>query len=162
MRTIVVAVLVAAATAVDGNELQSQQRDVQRIGVKTLGASAGSAIGVLATLKIGRDCGAEDLGCHLRRIGVAGVASVIGASVLGYVAADALPPSVESDPSFPGLLIGSVVGAAAGAGVIKLMDEGGANPSGALALLAYSLTQGLFAALVSELPPFQRQVQPLN
>jgi hypothetical protein len=164
MRAIVGAVMTAAAIAVHASVMHSQERDTriwQAIGVKTVGATAGSALGVLGTIKIGRRCGAEDLSCHLRRIGIAGVASVIGASSVGYIAARTLPPSVATEPMFPGLLVGAVVGVAGGAGMIKLMDEAGSNPSGMTALLVYSLTQGLLTAVISELLPFGGRQMPL-
>ena len=91
------------------------------------------------------DCG-DDLECIFDE--VAGVLAISSAGAT--IGAWALGRAADTSPSFVGSALGSIVGAAAGLGVLKLLDE--IDPDydeGTGAIIGFSLTQGVFTAIGS-------------
>lgn len=130
---------------------QQPRRGVAAFTVEALGGTAGSLAGVGLGLVIARAndrCGSEDLACDLRQAATTGAASVVGATAGTYLVGRA----ANTEPSFAGSLIGAVAGAAAGVGVIHLLtEETQLARNNATLVVAYSVTQGIVAALGSRI-----------
>lgn len=92
------------------------------------------------------DCAVEDLGCNLEN-----VFSAIAVGTLGSaVGADVLGSAARTRPSRIGVVLGSVVGAAAGVGLWHLLTEelNAINNTGA-AMASFAIAQGTVTALGS-------------
>ena len=118
---------------------------------ETVGGVGGSLLGVGGGLLIANaanDCESEDLACNLEQAATTGLVSVIGATAGTYLVGRA----ANTQPSFVGSLLGAVAGAAAGVGVIHLLtEESNLANNNATLVAAYSVTQGIVAALGSRL-----------
>ena len=134
-------------------EAQRETRSAaSAFAIETLGGTAGSALGVGAGLLISRatnECQSEeDLECQLRQAATTGLVSVVGATAGTYLVGRA----ANAEPSFAGSLIGALAGAAAGVGVIHLLtEEANVSSNNTTLVVAYSLTQGVVAALGSRI-----------
>lgn len=118
--------------------------------IEFAGAMAGSLIGLGAGLLIAspNECDSEDIACILERLGWVGLMSVVAAPAGTMLVGD----WADTRPSLLGAAIGSVAGAVAGVGVLKLTEEIDDDPFPALfALIAYSGTHGLLTAAGSRI-----------
>jgi hypothetical protein len=111
-----------------------------------VGSLAGFGLGVLITDP--EDCSSDDLLCYLEDVGIAlaisGGTAGLGAVLAGRVA--------DTHPSVPGAFVGSVVGIAAGLGVVHLIsEEFDLSRDRAALWLGYTVTQGVVTALGSRL-----------
>ena len=112
----------------------------------TLGSVAGVALG-LAAARID-SCDSEDLACILSGLSVGGLGGVVGAT-LGTVV---VGRSFDTRPSTAGAIVGSVVGVAAGLGVVHIITEEASTRLGRVGgVLVFSTTQGLLTALGSRI-----------
>jgi hypothetical protein len=115
--------------------------------------AAGGAVGSLAGFGLGalamRDsCEAEDLECYLDAVGAVVLSASVG-STLGAWAAGEIG---GTEPSLLGAALGSLAGAVAGAGIIKLIDEADSDGGdGGGAGFAFVVTQGMVTALGSRI-----------
>ena len=110
-----------------------------------LGSAAGFGLGL--ALLDDNDCG-DDLGCIFRD--VAGV--LAGASAGATLGSWALGDAADTEPSVGGAALGSLAGAVAGLGVIKLLDEAAPDlDEGAVAVIGFAVSQGIFTALGSRI-----------
>ena len=127
------------------------------LAIEAVGGVAGSLAGVGAGLLITRavnECESEDLVCDLRRVTTTAVASVIGAAAGTYVAGRA----ADTDPSLLGGILGALAGTAAGVGVVHLLtEETNVARNNATLVIAYSVTQGIVAAVGSRVVASFRQ-----
>lgn len=116
---------------------------------------AGGTVGSLAGLGLGLalartdECNSEDLGCLLNGVAVGLVTSAVGAAAGAYAAGR----WQDTEPSGWGAAIGAVAGAAAGVGVIKLIEEtsSGGGVEGFAAVVVYGVAHGLVTAAFSRL-----------
>jgi hypothetical protein len=111
-----------------------------------VGSLGGFGLGVLITDP--EDCSSDDLLCYLEDVGIAlaisGGTAALGAVLAGRVA--------DTHPSVPGAFVGSVVGIAAGLGVVHLIsEEFDLSRDRAALWLGYTVTQGVVTALGSRL-----------
>lgn len=128
----------------------AQQTGVRAFGIEAAGGIAGSmaGIGIVSVIHGGlaRSCDPEDLACIMKRVGAAGVGSVIGAAA-GTVVAGRIG---RTNPSLLGASIGALAGAAAGVGVVHLLgEEMNLNFDRTTSFLTYSVVQGIVTALGS-------------
>ena len=112
----------------------------------TLGSLAGFGAGIL--LAEDQDC-EDDLQCELTQAGVAVGLATMGATLGNW----AIGRAADTGPSFAGAAVGSLVGAAAGIGVVKLLDEmdSSSSPSQGAIVVGFSVTQGVLTALGSRI-----------
>jgi hypothetical protein len=120
--------------------------------IEALGGTAGSALGVGAGLLVSHAAGEceseEDLECDLRQAATTGLVSVVGATAGTYLVGRA----ANTESSFAGSLLGALAGAAAGVGVIHLLtNEANLSSNNTTLVVAYSVTQGIVAALGSRI-----------
>lgn len=116
---------------------------------------AGGTVGSLAGLGLGialarpDECSNEDLGCILNGLAVGLVTSTVGAGAGAYAAGR----WQDTEPSGWGAALGAVAGAAAGIGVLKLIEESnsGRGAEGFSAAIVYGVTHGLVTAAFSRL-----------
>ena len=112
----------------------------------TVGSLAGVALG-LAVASVD-SCDSEDLSCILSGISVGGLGGVIGATLGTVVAGRRL----DTRPSAAGAFIGSLIGVAAGIGVVHLITEEASTRLGRVgSVLVFSTTQGVVTALGSRI-----------
>jgi hypothetical protein len=141
--TLLVLVLVLAAPA------SAQRSGGSAWAIEAAGGTLGSAAGFGLGLAIfdDDDCG-DDLGCIFSD--VAGV--LVSASTGATLGTWALGRAADTGPSLGGAVLGSLVGAVAGLGAIKLLDE--ADPDldeGAVAVIGFGVSQGAITALGSRI-----------
>jgi hypothetical protein len=115
--------------------------------IEAAGGSVGSLAGFGAgVLFVDDDCG-DDLDCILDAVGTvlltASTGSTLGAWAFGKMA--------DTNSSLVGAALGSLAGAAAGLGVIKLIDEAGGSGEGAGAVIGFSVAQEMVTALGSRI-----------
>jgi hypothetical protein len=117
--------------------------------IETAGGSVGSLAGFgVGALMARGDCEAEDLECYLDAVGRVLLTASAGATLGAW----ALGKAADTEPSLIGAAVGSLAGALAGAGVIKLIDEasdGGGGDGGAV--IGFSIAQGAVTALGSRI-----------
>jgi hypothetical protein len=113
--------------------------------------AAGATIGSVAGFGIGLaifdddDCG-DDLDCIFEDVAGVLAFSSVGATMGIW----ALGSAANTDPSFGGALIGSLAGAAAGLGILKVLEEIDSDWSeGAPAVIGFTVTQGVLTAIGS-------------
>lgn len=146
-----------AALLAGASHLQAQKSDragSQAFLIETVGATVGSAagFGIAVALASPDDCG-EDLGCTLRKLGLALLVSAGGAATGDLVVGS----MVGTRPSAPGAVVGSLAGIAAGVGVVHLLSEElDLTRSDAALFISYSLTQGIVTALGSRIGAWLR------
>ena len=145
--------LLFLATICAAPSLHAQRVESNRYAafpVEAAGGIAGSLIGAGAGLLIlNKSCDSEDLVCDLTRAGLAISLATVGSAAGTVIAGRA----GNTNPSTGGAIVGSLVGAAAGLGVVHLMTEelNVAHGSTAASILAFSITQGLVTALGSRI-----------
>jgi uncharacterized membrane protein YfcA len=119
--------------------------------VEAVGGVVGSLVGVGAGLLIANAvnaCESEDLVCDIRRVTTTGVASIAGAT-LGTVVAGR---TADTQPSTLGAFLGALAGTAAGVGMVHLLtEETKIARNNATLVVAYSVTQGIVAAVGSRI-----------
>lgn len=123
---------------------------VNAFAIEAAGGTVGSLAGVALGLAVARvdSCDSEDLSCILSGISVGGLGGVIGAT-LGTVVAGR---RFDTRPSAAGAFIGSLVGVAAGIGVVHLITEEASTRLGRVgSVLVFSTTQGVVTALGSRI-----------
>jgi hypothetical protein len=148
-RTLLFAVtFTALATSVEAQRVETGR--LVAFPVEAAGGILGSVIGAgVGVLILHKSCDSEDVVCDLTRagaaIGLATVGSAAGAIVAGRAA--------NTNPSTPGAILGSLVGAVAGIGIVHLMTEELSIALGntAASIAAFSITQGIVTALGSRL-----------
>ena len=136
-----------AATAHAQRETRS---GVSAFAIEAAGGTVGSLAGVALGLAVARvdSCDSEDLTCILSGLSVGGLGGVIG-STLGTVV---VGRKFDTRPSTVGAILGSLVGVAAGIGVVHLITEEASTRLGrAGSVLVFSTTQGLVTALGSRI-----------
>jgi hypothetical protein len=113
--------------------------------------AAGGTIGSVAGFGIGmaifdeEDCG-DDLVCIFE--GVAGVLALSSAGAT--VGTWGLGSAANTNPSVLGAALGSIVGAAAGLGMLKVLEEIESDwDEGTAAIVGFTVTQGVFTAIGS-------------
>jgi hypothetical protein len=117
--------------------------------LEAAGAVGGSLVGVGLGILIAQpdDCG-EDLSCTLNDVALVGLSSAVGAAGGDYL----VGRLADTDPDLLGAALGAVLGAAAGAGLLKLLEEAGTGANeGAVAVISFSVTQGLLTAAGSRI-----------
>ena len=136
-----------AATA----QAQRQTRSgVSGFAIEAAGGTVGSLAGVALGLAVARvdSCDSEDLACILSGLSVGGLGGVIGAT-LGTVI---VGRRFETRPSTAGAIVGSLVGVAAGIGIVHLITEEASTRLGRVgSVLVFSTSQGLVTALGSRI-----------
>jgi hypothetical protein len=152
MRIVVASIsasLLFGAAGVQPLGAQRMRPAAQAFAIEASGATAGSLIAVVAAHQLANRvrgvCPVEDLGCLIKRIGLMGSASVVGAAGGGYLSGRV----ADTRPSGVGSVLGAAVGVAAGAGVLHLMGENLDIHSRPALAVTYALVQGLSTALVS-------------
>lgn len=113
--------------------------------IETAGGTVGSLAGFGLGLAVSRpdECNNEDLACILNGVAVGLATSAVGAGAGAYGAGR----WQNTEPSGWGAALGGVLGAAAGLGVVKLMDETSpGSGEGIGAIVAYGVTHGLVTA----------------
>jgi hypothetical protein len=135
----------AAATGVAGQ----QRSGGEAWAIEAGGGAAGSLVGFgVGALMARGDCESEDLECYLDAVGRVVLTASAGATLATW----ALGRATGTEPSLLGTALGSLAGAFAGAGVIKLLDEassGGGDGGGAV--IGFSIAQGAVTALGSRI-----------
>jgi uncharacterized membrane protein YfcA len=143
--------LVPVALTAQREPERQLRRGSAALTFETLGGIAGSLVGVgggLLIAKAGNECGNEDLACGLEQAATTGLVSIVGATAGTYLAGRA----ANTEPSVLGAFLGSIAGVAAGVGVIHLLtEESKVASNNATLVAAYSITQGLVAAIGSRL-----------
>jgi hypothetical protein len=128
---------------------ESAPSGTRRFAVEAAGGVLGSAVGAtvgLAAFRVDKCPVDDDVKCVLGRLSLTGATSVVGAT-LGVVL---LGRAQDTEPSIGGAFIGSVAGAAAGAGVLSVTSGSRAGTSGHITrVVLYSLAQGVVAAVGS-------------
>ena len=116
--------------------------------IEAAGGIAGSLAGFALVYSAADDCEPEDLACDLGHAGAAvGVSTAAAAG--GVFLAGRLG---KTDPSGVGAALGALVGAVAGLGMAHLVtEELNVVNSDAGAIITYSVTQGIVAALGSRI-----------
>ena len=126
-------------------------RGAAAFGIEAAGGTAGSLAGEGVGLAISRAndrCDSEDLACGLRQAATTGAVSVIGATAGTFL----VGRSANTEPSVVGSFLGAIAGAAAGVGVIHLLnEETNVASNNATLVVAYSITQGIVAAIGSRI-----------
>ena len=121
----------------------------QAFAIEAAGATAGSLAAVIAAHQIANRthgvCPVEDLGCLIKRIGIMGASSAVGAAGGGYLAGRV----GRTRPSGTGSALGGIAGVAIGAGALHVLGETLDIHNRPTAALAYAVVQGLSTALVS-------------
>ena len=123
---------------------------VSAFAIEAAGGTVGSLAGVAVGLAAARidSCDSEDLACILSGLSVGGLGGVVGAT-LGTVVAGR---RFDTRPSTAGAIVGSLVGVAAGLGVVHLITEEASTRLGRVGgVLVFSTTQGLVTALGSRI-----------
>lgn len=123
---------------------------VSAFAIETAGGTVGSLAGVALGLAVARvdSCDSEDLACILSGLSIGGLGGVIGAT-LGTVV---VGRRFDTRPSTAGAIAGSLVGVAAGLGVVHLITEEASTSLGRVGgVLVFSTTQGLVTALGSRI-----------
>ena len=147
LASLIVLLCVPAVTA----EAQKVTRSgVSAFAIEAAGATVGSLAGVGIGLAAARidSCDSEDLACILSGLSVGGLGGVIGATVGDVV----VGRSFNTRPSTAGAIVGSLLGAAAGLGVVHLITEEASTRLGRVGgVLVFSTTQGLVTALGSRI-----------
>ncbi len=146
LRILLTVVSLAVTPAVTG--AQTSPASSRAFVVEAAGGILGSAAGAVAGLVISKveDCGVDDLACTIKGLGVAGVGSVIGATAGTVIAGR----SINSRPSVPGALIGSLLGAVAGVAVVHgLTEEVNLHLDKPMTIAVYAISQGLVSAIGS-------------
>jgi hypothetical protein len=118
--------------------------------IEAAGATVGSLAGVTLGLAVSRidRCDSEDLACILSGLSVGGVGGVVGATVGTLI----VGRQFNTRPSTAGAIVGSIVGVAAGLGVVHLMTEEATIKLGRISgVLVFSATQGLVTAVGSRI-----------
>jgi hypothetical protein len=149
----VAAMVVSAACLWAPTHLGAQESEgpagVAAFGLEAAGAVGGSLVGVGLGILIAQpdDCG-EDLSCTLNDVALVGLSSAVGAAGGDYL----VGRLADTDPDLLGAALGAVLGAAAGAGLLKLLEEAGTGANeGAVAVISFSVTQGLLTAAGSRI-----------
>jgi hypothetical protein len=141
-------ILVAVLAAAPG--LAGQQRGGgEAWAIEAAGGSVGSLVGFgVGALMARGDCEAEDLECYLDAVGRVLLTASAGATLGTW----GLGKATDTEPSLVGAALGSLAGALAGAGVIKLIDEASSNSdAGGGAVIGFSIAQGAVTALGSRI-----------
>jgi hypothetical protein len=111
----------------------------------TLGSAAGFGLGL--AIFDDDDCG-DDLACIFSDVAGVLFSAFTGAALGTWL----LGRTADTEPSLGGAVVGSLAGAVAGLGVVKLLDE--ADPDldeGAAAVIGLALSQGVLSALGSRI-----------
>lgn len=125
-----------------------QQTGASALATEAAGATIGSLIGFGAVYLTREGCDADDLGCVLERVSVGLVLSTVGAAAGAHLAGNWR----DTQPSGWGATLGAIVGAAGGLGAWHLFtEELDISNDPAVAILGYSLTQGIFTAIGSRI-----------
>src|SRR5215211_7434443 len=136
------------ATAADAQ--RATRSGVRAFVMEAAGGTVGSLAGVTLGLAVARidNCDSEDLACILSGLSVGGLGGVVGAT-LGTVVAGR---RFDTRPSTAGAIVGSLVGVAAGLGVVHLITEEASTRLGRVGgVLVFSTTQGLLTGLGSRI-----------
>ena len=136
------------ATAADAQ--RATRSGVRAFVIETAGGTVGSLAGVTLGLAVARidNCDSEDLACILSGLSLGGLGGVVGAT-LGTVV---VGRRFDTRPSTAGAIAGSLVGVAAGLGVVHLITEEASTRLGRVGgVLVFSTTQGLLTALGSRI-----------
>jgi hypothetical protein len=130
---------------------ESAPGGARRFAVEAAGGVLGSAVGAtvgLAAFRVDKCPVDDDVKCVLGRLSLTGATSVVGAT-LGVVL---LGRAQDTEPSIGGAFIGSVAGAAAGAGLLSATSGSRTGTSGRItSVVLYSLAQGVVTAVGSRL-----------
>jgi hypothetical protein len=148
MRKLLAFSFIGVATLTEPAAAQSRASFTRAFTAEAAGGILGSAAGAVVGLTISEvdECGVDDLGCTIKGLGVAGIGSVIGATAGTMLAGK----WADSRPSLPGAIVGSLLGAVAGAAVIHgLTEEVNLHLDKPLTVAVYSITQGIVTALGS-------------
>ena len=122
-------------------------------GSAWLTEAAGGALGSAAGFGLGlvvfddENCG-DDLDCIFEDVAGVLVSASAGATLGTWIVGE----MADTEPSLGGAALGSLVGAVAGLGVIKLLDE--ADPDadeGVTAVIGFAVSQGMITALGSRI-----------
>ena len=136
---------------IEGPQAQRPTRSgASAFAIEAAGATVGSLAGVTLGLAVSRidRCDSEDLACILSGLSVGGVGGVVGATAGTLIVGRQL----DTHPSTAGAIVGSILGVAAGLGVVHLITEEAVIKLGRVgAVLAFSATQGLVTALGSRI-----------
>lgn len=136
------------ATSADAQRVT--RSGVSAFAIEAAGGTVGSLAGVTLGLTVARigSCDSEDLACILSGLSIGGLGGVVGAT-LGTVVAGR---KFDTRPSTAGAILGSLVGVAAGLGVVHLITEEASTRLGRVGgVLVFSTTQGLVTALGSQI-----------
>ena len=137
-------VLSGAASDLAGQERSGGEAWAIEAAGGVLGSAAGFGVGLAL---VDDDCG-DDLICIFTDV-AAVLAMASGGSALG---AWGLGRAADTDPSLGGAIVGSLAGAVASLGTLKLVDEIAPEADDrATAVITVSLTQGAITALGSML-----------
>ena len=145
--SIIVLLCMPAATA---DAQRATQSGVRAFAIEAAGATAGSLAGVAIGLAAARidSCDSEDLACILSGLSAGGLGGVFGAT-LGTVI---VGRRFDTRPSTAGAVVGSLVGVAAGLGIVHLITEEASTRLGRVGgVLVFSTTQGLVTAVGSRI-----------
>jgi hypothetical protein len=135
------ALWVSPAAAQDGGTARAW--GIEAVG-GVIGSAAGFGLGLLAVDD--DDCG-DNLDCILSDV-AAVLATATGGATLG---AWGLGRAADTEPSFGGAAVGALAGAAAGLGMIKVLDEISDQSERAVAVIGFSIAQGAVTALGSRI-----------
>lgn len=109
-------------------------------------ATAASALSLVVAVTSIDKCG-EDLGCGIGVIGL----GLIGATVLAPVADVVVGRAFNTSPSATGAALGSIVGTAAGIGLVYLINEAGGFQAAPEVIVAFAVPHGILTAMGSRL-----------
>ena len=140
----------ASLPAATADAQRATRSGVSAFAIEAAGGTVGSLAGVALGLAVARidSCDSEDLACILSGLSVGGRGGVGGAT-LGTVV---VGRRFDTRPSTAGAIVGSVVGVAAGLGVVHLITEEASTRLGRVGgVLVFSTTQGLLTALGSRI-----------
>lgn len=140
----------AAPVRLAAVDLARRQARGAAFPIELAGATAGSLAGLGLGMLVASpdDCDNEDLACILRSIGVVGVFTIAGAPAGAMLLGD----WADTRPSLAGAAIGSLLGAAAGAGLLRLTEEVDDDPFPILySVIVYTGAHGLLTAVGSRL-----------
>jgi hypothetical protein len=145
------AALALALTALPPSAAAQGRSGAAAWGIETgggaLGSAAGFGLGIVIVAQDEDGCG-DDLGCIFSDVALV-LATASAGSALG---AWGLGGAMDTGPSLLGAAIGSLAGAAAGLGMLKVVEE--IDPmwdEGGPSVLSFTLTQGAVTALGSRI-----------
>lgn len=148
LRTILSGLVMAIPVAAQQPTQSPRYRDPAAFSIEAAAGSVGSLVGI-ALVGLSHECGIDDLGCLLMKVGASGATGAIGATFATYAAAG----YTRSPRSIGGAALGAVVGTGVGLGLHWILnhasDRNFDDPYAVVPI--FTLSQGILTAAGSRL-----------